>query len=339
VDPCALAHIDGGPKPCQVIELPGTRQVSDLAAMRIASLLASATEIVVALGLDDQLVAISHECDYPPSVLDRPRVSRPRFDSNGLSAGAIDATVRETMAEHGSVYELDTDRLRDAKPDLILTQAVCEVCAVPTSLAVEAARALDGDPTVLSMDSHTMDDIFDSVLAVGAATGTSELARHVVAGFRGRIDAVHRAVEGQDPVRVLAIEWLDPLFLPGHWMPEMVEAAGGTVIGSSTGIPSKQTDWAAIEASDPDVLVVMPCGYGLEASVRESRGYWDELQRVAGRAIGAGRAFVVDGSAYFNRSGPRMVDGVEILGAILHPEVFREYDLTGKAVVLSQPSH
>ena len=339
MDPLVLAYIDWGRKPCQVTELPGTCRVGDLAAMRIASLLASATEIVVALGLDDQLVAISHECDYPPSVLNRPRVSRPRFDSNGLSAGAIDAAVRDAMAEHGSVYELDANRLRDAKPDLILTQAVCEVCAVPTSLAVEAARALDGDPTVLSMDSHTMDDIFDSVIAVGAATGTDELARQVVAGFRGRIDAVQRAVEGRDPVSVLAIEWLDPPFLPGHWTPEMVESAGGTVIGSSSGVPSKQTDWGAIEASDPDVLVIMPCGYGLEASVRESQGYLDELRRVAGRAIGAGRAFVVDGSAYFNRSGPRMVDGVEILGAILHPEVFPEYDLTGKAAALPQPSH
>ena len=307
--------------------------------MRIASLLASATEIVVALGLDDHLVAISHECDFPPAVLDRPRVSRPRFDPSGLTAGAIDAAVREAMADHGSVYELDADRLRDTNPDLILTQAVCEVCAVPTSLAVEAARALDGDPTILSMDSHSMEDIFDSVIAVGTATRTEELARRVVTGFRARIDAVRRAVERQAPVRVLAIEWLDPPFLPGHWMPEMVEAAGGTVIGSSAGIPSKQTDWGAIEASDPDVLVVMPCGYGLEASVRESREYLDELHRVAGQAIDAGRAFVVDGSAYFNRSGPRMVDGVEILGAILHPKVFPEYDLTGKAAALPQPSH
>ncbi len=320
-------------------ELPGTGRARDLRDMRIASLLASATEIVVALGLEDQLVAISHECDYPPAVLDRPRVSRPRFDPNGLSAGAIDAAVRQAMAEHGSMYELDADRLREANPDLILTQAVCEVCAVPTSLAEEAARALDGRPTVLSLDSHSIDEIFASIVAVGAATATDEAATQVVAGFRGRIDAVRRAVAGRDPIEVLAIEWLDPPFLPGHWTPEMVEVAGGKLFGSSAGVPSKQTDWGSLEASDPDVLLVMPCGYGFEASVRESRGYLDELRRVAYRAIGEGRAFVVDGSAYFNRSGPRMVDGVEVLGALLHPEVFPGYDLAGKAVALPQSSH
>ena len=335
----ALAHIDWAPKRCQVIELPGTGRVRDLRSMRIASLLASATEIVVALGLDDQLVAISHECDYPPAVLDRPRVSRPRFDPDGLPAGAIDAAVRQAMAEHGSVYELDADGLREANPDLILTQAVCEVCAVPTSLAEEAARALDGRPTVLSLDAHSMDEIFASITAVGAATATEELAARVVAGFRGRVDAVRRAVAGRGPVDVLAIEWLDPPFLPGHWTPEMVNAAGGNAIGSSAGTPSKQTDWRALAAADPDVLVVMPCGYGLEASVQDSRVYLDELGRVASRAIGEGRAFVVDGSAYFNRSGPRVVDGVEILGALLHPEVFPEYDLTGKAVALPESSH
>jgi iron complex transport system substrate-binding protein len=305
--------------------------------MRIASLLASATEIVAALGLEERLVAISHECDYPASVLDRPRVSRPRFDPEGQSAGAIDAAVRSAMAEHGSVYRLDADRLRAVSPDLILTQAVCEVCAVPTSLAQEAAEALDGRPAVLSLDSHSMEDIFQSILAVGDATESGDRASRLVARFRSRLDAVRRAVAGRTRVSVLAIEWLDPPFLPGHWTPEMVEVAGGELLGAAPGAPSQQTDWDTLADYDPDVLVIMPCGYDLAASIEEAKTHAGRIAGVATRAVASGRAFVVDGSAYFNRSGPRMVDGVEILGALLHPDVFREYDFSCKAAVFTLP--
>lgn len=303
--------------------------------MRIASLLASATEIAVALGLEDQIVAISHECDYPPEVLDRPRVSRPRFEPDGLSAGDIDAAVRSAMAQYGSMYELDVDLLRSSNPDLILTQAVCEVCAVPTSLAEQAAEALDSPPEVLSLDSHSMEDIFSSILAVGEAAGVSDVAADVVAGYRDRITAVQQAVADRAPPTVLAVEWLDPPFLPGHWTPEMIEAAGGVPLEVSARVPSKQTTWDAICAHDPDVLIVMPCGYALEASIRGAREHGASLRHVAARAIESDRAYVVDGSAYFNRSGPRMVDGVEILGALLHPDAFPQYDLTGKAAPLS----
>ncbi len=303
--------------------------------MRIASLLASATEIVFALGLDDQLVAISHECDYPPGALTRPRVSRPRFPLDGLSSGDIDAAVRQAMTEFGSVYELDADCLRDTNPDLVLTQAVCEVCAVPTSLAERAVEVLDGETRVLSIDSHTIDDILASIAAVGRAAGVEDRALTVVADYRRRLDAVREAVSSRRRVRVLAVEWLDPPFLPGHWTPQMIELAGGTTLGSEASVPSKQTDWADLLGLDPDVLIVMPCGYGLDAAVQDARAHADHLHSVATRAMGEGRAFVVDGSAYFNRSGPRMVDGVEILGALLHPDVFPGYDLTGKATVWS----
>jgi len=299
--------------------------------MRIASLLASATEIVYALGLDGALVAISHECDYPPEALRHPRVSRPRFDPTGLSSAEIDAAVRDTMARYGSVYELDAERLKELGPDLLLTQAVCEVCAVPTSLAEEASHMLPRKPRVVSIDSHSVDQILQSIEAVGEAAGAPDRAAHVVAALRGRLDAVRDRVAAAPRPRVLALEWLEPPFVPGHWTPEMVTLAGGELLVSEQGIPSIQLDWEQLDGLDPDVLLVMPCGYGLEAALQDAGRHEEQLMRVARRAVAADRAFVVDGSAYFNRSGPRMADGVEILGALLHPDLFQAYDPTGRS--------
>lgn len=305
--------------------------------MRIASLLASATEIVCVLGLEDDLVAISHECDHPPEVLDRPRISRPRFDPDGLSGGEIDAVVRESMAMHGNVYILDEPALREVAPDLILTQAVCDVCAVPTSLAHEAARSLDG-ATVLSLDAHTVDGIFSTIIRVGEATGTTARAERVVAGLRARVAAVRDRVAHAVRPSVLALEWLDPVFTPGHWGPEMVESAGGANLLGTVGERSKTVTWDLLEACDPDVLLVMPCGYGLDRSIQEADAHADRIRAVAPRAVETERAFVLDGSSYFNRSGPRVVDGIEILGAVLHPECFPAVDLTGRAARWLCPS-
>jgi iron complex transport system substrate-binding protein len=299
--------------------------------VRIASLLASATETVWALGLGDDLVAISHECDYPPEALDRPRVSRPRFDPSGLSSGAIDAAVRDAMARHGTVYLLDEARLRAVRPDLILTQAVCQVCAVPTSVADQAAKVLESGASVVSLDAHTAADVLDSIRTVGRAAGVPERADEMVAGLERRLAGVRRAVDGAGRPRVLAIEWLDPPFVPGHWVPEMIELAGGRCLAGQVGRPSRQVSWDDVAGLDPDVLVVMPCGFGLEQARVDAERHAEELARVAGRAIDAGRAFVVDGSSYFNRSGPRMVDGVEILAALLHPERMADLRLEGRA--------
>jgi iron complex transport system substrate-binding protein len=299
--------------------------------MRIASLLASATETVCALGLEKHLVAISHECDYPPSVLDRPRVSRPRFDPAGQSSAAIDAAVRRAMREHGSVYVVDHERLRALRPDLLFAQAVCQVCAVPTSQAADAARLLGEAVKVVSVDAHTLDEIFESMLAVGRAAGAEAAAERLVQALKARLAAVARAVAGRDRPRVLAIEWLDPPFVPGHWVPEMIERAGGRCVAGAVGRPSREATWETLAGLDPDVLVVMPCGFDLDRSRAEAARYRNELARVAERAWTSGRAFVVDGSAYFNRSGPRTVDGVEILAALLHPECFAGVDLRGRA--------
>lgn len=286
---------------------------------RIASFLASATEIVVALGLEDRLVAISHECDYPPRVLDRPRLSRPRFDPEGLTSGEIDHAVREAMREYGSVYEIDAAALEAVRPDLILTQAVCEVCAVPTPGVRELVREHGIGAEVLSLDAHTLEGIFETVLQVGEAAGVPERARELVARYRARLAQVEEAVRGEARPRVLAIEWLEPPFAPGHWTPEMIERAGGENLVGRAGAPSAQLAWEELAGYDPDVLLVMPCGYGLEASREEADRHAEALRGVAGRAIASGRAYVVDGSSYFNRSGPRVVAGVEILAGLLHP--------------------
>ncbi|HEX9729300.1 MAG TPA: cobalamin-binding protein [Gemmatimonadales bacterium] len=299
--------------------------------MRVASLLASATEIVCALGLEDRLVAISHECDYPPAILDRPRVSRPRFRVDGLTSGQIDAAVRGAMATHGGVYELDEPALRAARPDLILTQQVCEVCAVPTSLARAAAAALDDGAVVLSLDAHTIEGILDSVLQIAGATGASERGAALVAGWRDRLRAVEAAVRGAEPPRTLAVEWLDPVFTPGHWVPEMISLAGGANLAGTPARRSAQVDWADLADLDPDVLLVMPCGYGLAQSRAEADAHADRLRALAPRAVAGGKAFVLDGSAYFNRSGPRIVDGVEILAALLHPDRVADVALEGRA--------
>lgn len=301
--------------------------------MRIASLLASATEIVCALGLEDRLVAISHECDFPPRVLDRPRVTRARFDPDGLDGAGVDRAVRAALAAHGSVYQVDQPRLREAAPDLILTQGVCEVCAVPTGLAVEAACALDHEARVLSLDAHSVDGIMTSVLQVGEATGARAAAGRVVAGLRERMEAVRRSVLGAPRPRVLAVEWLDPLFVPGHWVPEMVGLAGGEMLLGAAERRSAAVPWERAVDLDPDVLIVMPCGYDLDRARAEADGHAVRLRAAAPRAVAEGRAWAVDGSAYFNRSGPRVADGVEILGRLLHPDRVPDVDLAGRAAV------
>ena len=287
---------------------------------RIVSLLASGTEIVDTLGLGDRLVGISHECDFPPALLDRPRVSRPRFDPEGLDSGAIDRAVRQAMAEHGSVYHVDAERLAELRPSLVLTQAVCEVCAVPTPGVRETVRRLGLEAEVLSLDAHTLADILTTIRQVAGAAGDPERGEAVAHALAERLDRVRSAVADASRPRVLAIEWLDPPFTPGHWVPEMIEAAGGECLAGEAGERSEETTWEALDGLDPDVLLIMPCGYGVDASVRDADAHAKQLAGVGGRAVAEGRAWVVDGSSYFNRSGPRAVDGVEILAGLLHPD-------------------
>lgn len=283
-------------------------------------MLASATEIVCALGQQDRLVAISHECDYPPDVLSLPRLSRPRFDPAPMSSQEVDRAVRSALTEHGSVYEIDEAALVALNPDIILTQDVCAVCAVPTPGVRELVERRNLSARVLSLDAHTVAEILDSITQVGQAIGSPGPAAALVRDLNARITRIQERKRGGPRLRVLAIEWLDPPFAPGHWVPEMIDLAGGVNLVGEAGAHSRQVDWAELQGQDPDVLIVMPCGYGLDASRADADRHRQSLERVAARAIREQRAYVVDGSSYFNRSGPRVVDGIGILDALLAPE-------------------
>lgn len=298
--------------------------------MRIVSLLSSATEILHYLRLTADLVGISHECDHPPEVMDRPRVSRVRFDPAGMSSAEIDAAVRAAMARFGSVYEVDASLLSSLQPDLVLTQAVCEVCAVPTPSVREVAERLPRPPRVLSLDAHTIQDIVSSVKVVGVAAGAALEGKKRAAALKRRIDAVTLAVADRRTPKVLMLEWLDPPFVPGHWVPEMVTLAGGCCLAGMPGQRSVQVSWDDLEGLDPDVVLVEPCGYELERAAAEAERFQDHLRRVAPRAVGEGRVWALD-SARFSRSGPRVAEGIEALAAILHPDVFPETPLATTA--------
>ncbi|HEX6368875.1 MAG TPA: ABC transporter substrate-binding protein [Longimicrobium sp.] len=287
--------------------------------MRIASMLSSATEIVYALGLQNHLVGISHECDHPPQALRLPRLSRSRFDPAGLTSGEIDAEVRRCMVEHGSVYEVDVDALRRIRPDVILTQAVCEVCAVPTGSVNDAVAGLPHPPAVVSLDAHTLEQIFATMLQVADAADDSRRGVETVARLRARVDRVREAVAGRARPRTLALEWLDPPFAPGHWVPEMVQTAGGDNLVGTAGSHSLEIPWSQAEGLDPDRLLLVPCGYAMDRARQDADEARARLWVLAAPAIDAGRAAVGD-SAYFSRSGPRVVEGIEALAAWLHPD-------------------
>jgi len=289
--------------------------------LRIASLLSSATEIVYELGLQAHLVAISHECDWPPEALTLPRLSRVRFDPAGLTSAEIDAEVRRCMLEHGSVYEVDARALAEARPDLVLTQAVCEVCAVPTASVHEAVAGLDHPPHVLSLDAHTLEEIVASVMDVAEAAGEPRAGEEAAARLRGRIARVRDAVAGRARPRVLALEWLDPPFAPGHWIPEMIDAAGGESLIGAVGGHSVEVPWSDVEGLDPDRLLLAPCGYALDQAREDAARARARLHAAAPRAVEGGGA-AIGHSAYFSRSGPRVVGGIEALGAWLHPGAF-----------------
>jgi iron complex transport system substrate-binding protein len=300
---------------------------------RIASLLPSATEIVYALGLGDRVVGVSHSCDYPSEVRGKPVFTQPRFAPEGLSSGEIDAAVRNALERFGGVYEVDDEGLAAAQPDLVLTQGVCEVCAVPTRDAEAVALRLASCPTVLALDAHDVAGVLDTIRLVGRAGGVPARADACVREIERRIAAVRACVAGRPTPRVLALEWLEPPFVPGHWVPEMIGLAGAVSLCGTARRPSYAMPWSELATPDPDVLLVMPCGFDLARAREEADRYASALRPVAPRAISAGRAFVVDASSHFSRPGPRVADGVELLAALLHPAAFPDTSLAGKAAI------
>jgi len=282
--------------------------------VRIVSLVPHATELLFALGLGDDVVGVTHECDYPPDACELPQVTRDELPA-GLSSAQIDAAVRQRTARGESIYGLDRDLLADLRPDLIVTQQLCPVCAVSYDEVVELARELPFCPEVIALDPKTFGETMSDIRTVAQATGSKAAALDLVARQRSRVDAVKIAVRGARPVPVVALEWLDPVFVAGHWTPQMIELAGGIDVLGFAGEPSEQLSWEAVAAAAPEVVVVMPCGYDAERSLYEAHAYAEQL-----RALGAGRVVAIDASATFSRPGPRLVDGLEILAHVLHPE-------------------
>ena len=280
--------------------------------MRIASLLPSATEIVCALGLENELVAVTHECDYPDSVRDKPVLTRSVL--SGASSGAeVDRHIRELVHEGSSIYALDAPLLEALRPDLILTQELCEVCAVSYPIVERAVRRLGSSPQLVSLEPETIEDVFENIRVVGRLAGRSAIAERVCDSLRRRIAAVEQRVAGRPRRRVVCLEWVDPPFNCGHWTPELVTIAGGDERLGVARRPAHAIDWQQVIDADPEVVVVMACGFSLERSLREVE--------TAGGRFEALRAqiWVVDGNAFFSRPGPRLVDSVEIMAGILHP--------------------
>jgi iron complex transport system substrate-binding protein len=243
--------------------------------------------------------------------MDRPRLTRPRRDLAGLSSGEIDAAVRAALRDYGSVYEIDIRGIRDLKPDLVLTQGICDVCAVPESQVIAGSVG----SSILALDAHDLAAIFASIRDVGCATGAVEAAQDCVADMQRRINAVRARVATRPRPRVLALEWLDPPYVPGHWVPELIAAAGGDLVAGTAGRPSYRMEWSELRALDPDILLIMPCGLNLEETRREAGRYDAVLRDFAPPS----QVRLLDASAYFSRSGPRVVDGLEILASAIFP--------------------
>jgi iron complex transport system substrate-binding protein len=286
--------------------------------MRIVSLVPHATELLFALGLGDQVVAVTHECDFPDAALALPQITRDRLPS-GLSAAEIDAAVREHTERGEAIYELDAERLEELEPDLIVTQELCPVCAVSVDDVRAVAGTIPSQPQVVALDPHTLGESFGDVRTIAQLTRSREAALDLIARQRARIDAVRVAVRKAERIPVAAIEWLDPVFVAGHWTPQIVELAGGIDVLGLPGEPSEQSTWETVAAAAPRVVVAMPCGYDAERSLAEASAYADAL-----RTVGAERVVAVDASAYFSRPGPRLVDGLELMAHILHPDLVPE---------------
>ena len=286
--------------------------------MRIVSLVPHATELLFALGLGDQVVAVTHECDYPEAAGLLPHITRDRLPG-GLSAAEIDAAVREHTERGEAIYELDAARLQELEPDLIVTQALCPVCAVSVDDVRAVAGTIPSRPHVVALDPHTLGESFGDVRTVAQLTRSRDAALDLIARQRARIDAVKIAVRKAERVPVAAIEWLDPVFVAGHWTPQLIDLAGGIDVLGFPGEPSEQSTWETVAAAAPRVVVAMPCGYDAERSRAEASAHADAL-----RTVGAERVVAVDASAYFSRPGPRLVDGLELMAHILHPDLVPE---------------
>ena len=305
--------------------------------MKIVSLLPSATEIVCALGLGDQLVGVTHECDHPTWVRDLPKVTTTRIPHDATSA-QIDALVREQLSDQGALYRLDMPVLRRLAPDLIVTQALCDVCAVAADEVIDAVCQLPGNPRVVNLEPMTLGEVFDAITAVGDAAECADQAAEVTAALRSRVAAVTErtaSIPVADRPRVAFVEWIDPIFNSGHWNPELVALAGGIDVLGSPAEASRTITWEQVVTVQPDVVFVSCCGYSTKRTVEDlpilqAKPGWADLP-----AVRNGRVYVTDGNAYFSRPGPRLVDSLELLAHALHPGVHPETQAPARQITLS----
>jgi iron complex transport system substrate-binding protein len=298
--------------------------------MRIVSLVPSATEMLFALGLGADVIAVTHECDYPEAALELPRVTRDALPP-GLTSAQIDAEVKQRTLAGESIYELDTELLRDLRPDLIVTQALCSVCAVSYDDVRQIAEEIETRPRVLSLDPQTVGEVLGDARTLAQATDRKDAAVDLVRDASARIDRVRLATRGaMRRPRVAALEWLDPPFAAGHWTPQLIDYAGGEDVLGFPGEPSEERTWDEIRLAAPDVVIVMPCGFDAELAYREAEMHRDQLA-----SLGAGEVVAVDASAFFSRPGPRIVDGLELLAHVLHPELIGETPAEALTVELS----
>jgi len=285
--------------------------------MRIVSLVPHATELLFALGLAEDVVGVTHECDYPAAAQTRRQLTRDVLGP-GLGSAEIDAAVRERTLNGESIYELDRSALEELEPDLIVTQALCSVCAVSYEDVAELAGELPSRPRVISLDPKTLEETLADVRTLAQATGCTERGVELVRETATRIERVKLAVGGLSRPRVAALEWLDPVFVAGHWTPQLIQLAGGVDPLGPAAEPSRTVTWEAVAAAEPQIVVVMPCGYDAARAHREALANASVLA-----ALGADRVVAVNASAYFSRPGPRLIDGLELLAQILHPERFQ----------------
>jgi iron complex transport system substrate-binding protein len=292
-------------------------------SLRICSLLPSATEIVFELGLSDRLVAVTHECDYPPEATRLPVITRSTLDHGTRHSREIHNHIASSLHAGSSIYALDNALLERLDPTLILTQELCDVCAVSYDIVQQAVHRLRGQRTILSLEPTSLGGILHTIQQVGDAADVPEAARTLVRKLHHQVDRIAAEAESANvQPRVFGMEWLDPPFTAGHWVPEMIRLAGGRDELAQAGAPSSQVAWSHIADYDPEIIVLMPCGFTLERTVEEfiQMKFPAEWSRLT--AVQAGRVYAVNGSAYFNRPGPRIVEGLEILAEVIHPEVF-----------------
>jgi iron complex transport system substrate-binding protein len=291
--------------------------------MRICSLLPGATEIAFALGLGDEVVGVTHECDYPAEARQKTVVVRSVIDSNRMTSLEIDRCVSDRMRSNQALYIIDEDRLREAAPDVILTQGLCDVCAIDYNEVARTAETLAKKPKIVSLTPNCLTDVLDDVARVGEATGQHLSAERLVRELKQRISVVReRVAQLSTRPRIACLEWFDPIYAAGHWVPEMIDLVGGHDVLGQKGKPSEKIQWKQVVELAPDVIVLMPCGFDIqrtanEAATLEHLDGWHDLP-----AVKTGKVFAVNGHAFFSRPGPRLVDGLEILARIIHPEIF-----------------